>query len=1856
MLASIVLPAATHPLLQPTIDAPLFSDATQRLQDCRSELLTLMAGTPTLRSTINLMLHEQLQLDGERVTLVFPATEQRGRSRIALTDACLYMQQHPALDTTHVPQACVVNLPPAHALAQYTVAMLLDELKALDLEQSLDDQWLRYWRTQRAPHSPVTCYKRVIELYRIHIEASAERALAEGQVHTEVLDPVFSLLYPGPATAQAPTRYTEHVFLKPHGAHPIALPGAWVLSLDTEPPVSQLLYVPTQVPAWQAFSSRGAMERSVLDRQQALFGTTEVDPLARVEYKVNSNPLEMGITLWLKQLTEEQYQDAIRPLANVPLHDAFLALQHVDGLDAQRKTRSLFAAMPAPPESADDTVITAHLPQFGLLHNGVDSHQRKALMHHHRHALENLLGSDTPTSERWQSFKQQLDALRVQQHAAETAARAMLNRAPLDLDALNRHYTALYQARLQGLRIEARIQRTLAQISEDELHRIESALASPAPDVVALTLSVTQTGHSTPTRTELNGPLVWLPPRDESTPGPHDGVHFIYWPGSDGGLQRFDSRQALEESVFGIQPQDKQLALQFTTLSRNPFDHSLSSQQLAFEDQAARIRQAWPGDEHASQRAAALEKLRAQTLPGLLIPDNSAREAAYLLLIEQHNARLLAEQLPSWLGTQTVEKREALKTLLRAYVPALKRAQALLERSLPPRDVFVRRKIDARIRKDFAIQKGFTLQLEMPDSVEQRRDTIAGSAPGTAVKIIDVPSAKRSKVSLDDLALRNLDADLSLRLGFVSVEVTADAAEERDTLKAGVTKRYLANLVTDLDLAKQYEARILEAFMGAPGESIHQKRYRRECLVEPWRLMLNIQGLLARMQNHISADALQLLQTAIDADTQAAWNADGKRIRLLPAHLSAGGADTRQQSPITLSGITFIEEQNSGNTLLYLPDAPDERYLRSYASLEQARIALFELCRLDTMVQYVAGRAVQGDVRAHVQRIDRATVKGYDAMIQAGFPWPTTTTLATHQLDAHMGRLLEAHRKEARSNDDLAHEKYALQSGKVFNGIKIALSFIPFIGTAVSLADATTSLYQAVAAFRRGDTAHGIDQLASVFECLVYAAMDALAIAAAPNARGSAARQLNAAHQLKQGVGLSVWRAMKSRQGATARQRFAGYEHPGILEAGSLQPVQTGPYRHTLRHTSGEHYILSEGRPFKVRFDATTHEMRLVAQGKYYAPAIALDQALQWDTYGALHGGHLTGYGGGSRRTRGGASRAQANVPAAVARQLPAAALEVNMQRLGLGQSLLNQARDFYGQVTTTTHHLKKFTTDYPDQSAVAPQKLADSKNLDIALNRDIDNGKKMHASFETAKQQHVHIRDLDYAEELNRTAHIVADRLNHLIQNAKDRASVLIDRTIEITGQLNDSSHTPGLRQALAREIRQCRLDLLDELDTIERSMKDMGQWVKHITVRHTRTEISTYLNAWKHRFTDLRLASMRSSNLMQALTLRTDTMTIDWLFQEVAVHQSRSRFDRALTTHMTLNETNISRVERNRVLHNCINVYEELSRDLSAWNASSPNHFDKSFLTRLQDDLGRLIRKAQRAIKKPVSEPKPTATHAVFETEDGQLLIGTEKPAGQQSPRQFIISDADGAPVEVWDKIGDGNTYRLNTLQSRPVSAPLPLPTDINSVVANAQARLKAADTFENHVRSYKTMEPVNLEHRLVTEAKELRSRANNVQRLDAEHPIIEQLRTRAGALEQAGEGLRIQRSLESKTPTEGYLDYLIGKGRVVIRKKGPRQKLRDKRPDGQDDYLQEYEVYDTGKQGLADKPIWYAHFHYDAPHSPFDGFSKAHLKRHDQQYLGMKWQAARTGAGATFADTAIWRGNIDKPFARAHFQPLG
>jgi hypothetical protein len=171
----------------------------------------------------------------------------------------------------------------------------------------------------------------------------------------------------------------------------------------------------------------------------------------------------------------------------------------------------------------------------------------------------------------------------------------------------------------------------------------------------------------------------------------------------------------------------------------------------------------------------------------------------------------------------------------------------------------------------------------------------------------------------------------------------------------------------------------------------------------------------------------------------------------------------------------------------------------------------------------------------------------------------------------------------------------------------------------------------------------------------------------------------------------------------------------------------------------------------------------------------------------------------------------------------------------------------------------------------------------------------------------------------------------------------------------------------------------------------------------------------------------------------------------------------------------------------------------------------------------------------------------------------------------------------------------------------------TDITPLLVEARKRLGTVDAYKGKVEGYarQDMLPVDLEHMMTNEAAELNMRAQAIERLSPTETVALQLRNRANELSRAGRTLRIDQTLNSKTPTEGYLDYLLEQRVVDIRKEGG---LRDlgKRTDGRRDFLQEYEVRDV--RGESPQTLWYAHFHYTSAKPAFNDFVKGHLKLPD------------------------------------------
>jgi hypothetical protein len=292
-------------------------------------------------------------------------------------------------------------------------------------------------------------------------------------------------------------------------------------------------------------------------------------------------------------------------------------------------------------------------------------------------------------------------------------------------------------------------------------------------------------------------------------------------------------------------------------------------------------------------------------------------------------------------------------------------------------------------------------------------------------------------------------------------------------------------------------------------------------------------------------------------------------------------------------------------------------------------------------------------------------------------------------------------------------------------------------------------------------------------------------------------------------------------------------------------------------------------------------------------------------------------------------------------------------------------------------------------------------------------------------------------------------------------------------------------------------------------------------------------------------------------------------------------------------------------------------------------------------------MIELARRAIKEsPASRPPAgQPVRRVFDTEDNISLVGTEIIDPQTQATTYRVDSARGRS-ETWIK-GPGGKSRL---KDNAASEPAPPESNVKPfVVSEARARLDNVALYESRATAYteQKMLPVDLEHLLVSEAAELNLRANRLERVDPTEDLVRQLRAKAMELTIKGRNLRIRQTLASKTPTEGYLDYLREQRVVEIRKGEPARNLNEGKK-GRADYLQEYVVEDLTQTPPA--TLWYAHFHYDKAGAQFDEFIKAHLKIPEQRNLGLQWQVAQAQAGA--AVDPIWRGNIGRALATRHF----
>lgn len=1793
-------------------DTALALSAANRWRDSSQALRELVAGVPTTREALTRLLEQKLDLGEPDIGFLFAATPQRPEHFMAIVQACTFVFQQPLSADTLDQQCRVTGLPASHRLFALTPLQLLERLKGLDLVKALDEDWNQYWQA-RAPGTPVSRRERANQLYRQHFEATVLSAVAQRRVTAEQRISLFALM---DATSHEATVTCEQVSLVLSNGSKVKFPAAWVISFGDQPPL-HWLYLPLRPEAFKGFTQRSDLEAWM--SAQSLIPSGLPQTGLSFEYARRDLPLSTGMSDLLTHFRQARV-DALRNgsagKSGFAEH-ASNALDFADRADRQRQTAAVFGS-----PAITDVVIVEDAEQslFGSLYADIPLALRQAALNRQRDALEARLGA-SGDSAALQSIEALQLTLETAEQAADNAAITLLGRTrPLDLLTFNRQFTALHQAHKTGLQAEADLQRELEQISSED-HQLLKVLLDPATalhsDCVAASLELSMGEPPDGSMNEtLNGPFVMTRAAtllDRTSP--HSLL--LYWPGTGGGLQHFANRQALESQMFAITEPATSLTLRLKKISGDPLHYALDQLTSEFEVQAGEIRARYPESTASSERGSQLQALGTRFRGLLQVPLHAARNLAFAHLLEQHRSGTLATRLPAWQLQMSTDERSHLKAQIQAYIAAMHRSHSLLTLAVPPRDDFTRQHLYQRLRKDFSVEGTFSVLIDLPDSARLQKQLSDGSTMTTPQKLVTVPSATRSKIPLEELAQSNIDntpsmrlESESLRLLFMKVEVTAANDRTREALKSGITHKYLRRVLPDLDLPKAYEQTIRDAFMGGPGEAAFVREHRRECLLEPWQLMLKMQGECARLQQRINDHEWQIFNIAITADTTQAWNNGARRIVLLPAFLRAGGEDTPNQGPVTLSGVTFIHEQISGTTLLYLPDGPDDQVLRRYDSLEDARIALFRLCEQDSWISYLSGRALQGDVRAHALRLGQAIEKKNNAMIGVGIPWPSTTSLTQHLLNVHMGRLIEAHRGTSRSNDALYMERYALKGPRAFNYLKMALGLLPLIGTAFALYDAWSSANQAVAAFLRGDVGDGLAEVESVLLSLIDAAMDLLPGEAAVSAVSRTARSLTRARQLRTlARSAGALHVPNRRQAQNLAARFSGYEYEKPISLSGQEPAADGPYRGIYRHADGD-FILSQGRIFEVHRSHKADEWRLRGTStKTYKQPIALDENGQWDTWFGVYGTAVGGLPGGGNVAGYLVDTADSFWPQAIRQRLPRWLVASDTARqLRLTREADNLADQLQARGVASDAAINRYGSASPqDRRARLPaSEAACAGDIQLATRQYEKLAELMPLTKGNKKRTLLEIQ--------SKCASLLTDRYwrraYHLSQSSVD----VINRIDELMQALDNlPSNTLVQQLEMLEGIRSLRVDYLRQLNQMEQLKADANYWYERIRVKahkETRTALIEDINT-KHSYANL--LYLKTGQRLEIIKRHGRTDDVSWFYLMEQAHELRANVDRALYTQYNLRNSNASRVQRSQILQNCVDLYTRFLREMKIWTSTYPQHFHLEEVPALLSGIEWLAERARKGIiEEPAPVPAGQAVPSVFTTADNQLLHGAERWEPTTHKHQYV-STTRGGYEEIWEQGSDGS-YRL--LNPRNTAPPAPASISLAALMVDAQRRLDAQTDYQIKVESYaeQDMLPVDLQHMMDSEATELNRRAARIETLAAQNPIIAQLRNKASELTLTGRALRTRQSLTSQRPTDGMLEDLITQKAVDIRKTSPLKNL-GKRHD-RTDYLQEYEIWDVTLSPA--ELLWYAHFHYRSATRTFRSFEKAHLKLPGHRFL--------------------------------------
>ena len=1763
-----------NPVLPDTLQTHSLIEQWRQSRQTFDQLLSL---APSVRQVVDDELRDTFKVDPTRCGLLFDGSSQL----LTLTQLSAYVRHHPSAPAD-LDRRATVQAAGSAALQPLRASELYKRLATLDLSEALRRHWNRYWDA-RAKGTPSSRRQHASDQYRLHFETTLKIALSMDRLGTNALRPVLAML----ANPEWLRVGNKQISIE----GPASAPGALVVSIESEP--AQVLYDPRRQDAFKAYPSREALDEALQGNNTQAVDHTDYDNLA------------MGCTTLLDSLLNTLVDSLeVDPGADIEQH-AYSALDQADQLKQRWSSTSIFAAPPTAPSAAEHEDTPGTLLGLGWMGQDVPASLRLQSI---SKAFQQVTQLSDDQAKQARQHQKTLDDARQK---ATTAIGALLTSASWHSDAKPFSPSPeLLDAHREGLRAHAQFQHLLQQIDAQALARVQALLEANHKDAVAAQLVVhtepEQTDSTPPPAAVVPGAMAIAEPSALDDSSSQQNV-LLYWIGESGGLLSCQGHAKLIECLGIDLAPGCSLKLQL-------IEGDALSRVLTDQVQDCRKTKQDIQDEQGLQAVAnELPRLKEALTRHLQVPDHKARTFA-LNLLEKHDRTLRqAGATAQRLASLSTDTRQSLKLLTEDYVGALHKHRELLEQSLPEREAFCLERINRYLRQDFDTFNDTAILVDLPVSTHYGiSDVIGGSgAPGTPVKATLKPSAEREDWALETLLLENIDDHMRDRLFFMRLKPANPGDNLPYALIEGMTPTYVQKMASQLDLAEHYETAIKDAFI-APDETDFQHAYRRECLVEPHRLMLKLQNLLFSASGFLDETAHRMVAIAIDANSKEAFKAEGLDLRLLSAVLTSGGADTND-NPATLSGITFIEDQVSKRTVLYLPDHPTAP-LSQYSSMEAARSSLYHRSKDSRERDYLAARALVGDPGAHRSRIDMAHHHDFEGIIGIGTEWPATTSLAHLQLNTHMGRLIQAHRDSSRSNLDLHVENLASHASKLLVGFKIALGIIPVIGLPVSIYDALDATGELVKAISGENDLDVLEAIQNVLVASIDVALDVLGGGVTFSTSG-----LRKATRLRQLRALpSDLRSSQPKAAVTARlERFAGYEYPETISLEHIRPGTYGQYQGIYRHTDGD-FIQLAGHAYQVEWDATAHTWRLKGTPlKGWKRAIALDDNGQWDTHFALYGTHLRGGGAGGGQVVGHlVDQLDPYWPAAIRDRLPRILVE----------RAYRQSRRIESAALSTDQRVKASITR---SNALDPETTPFS-TLEAAYLADVNFAKQSFQSWDERLQISLRRNRQEPTQKKQQRAAWICQRLHSLIELNAMHSRPTLREMAYIRAQIKDLNDLAA-QLPLLQELREKAVQQLRRRENMFKYREDIDIWFAHAKrTPELQADVEKYRTALNQEFKAfydtpyLMIAALRH----QISSVRAEYLLASLRDVERAIHNTRD-------TLLGLHEVSVKAHLRRQIYEQARTTYRRCKRQLQSTHASFAALFDDEYLQRLYLNLDTLIAMADTQLDRLPRAPQGSGTQLksprLFLTTDDGWQFGDYQPATGGRPEQMIQRDISGrinrfeSDGQFWRPASPARRVRPNELR------------DLRQVAEQAISDLPA---YRRRIQTYQRqgMLAADLEHMMVIKAQELERYAERLKQLAPDDPVPARLTTAAQALHAEGRTMRIAKVKQTSQPEEGHLNYLAGEHQVQLRRIGERKMLQAR------DYLQEYEVLDATAPGQP--VLWYAHFHYQSLDMPFAQFSAAHLKLPADRYRGPQWQQNQVES------TKIWRGSLSLNAANRHF----